>query len=451
MTPANLRRMKFGGYHRRRSREEDAELTHVGRGTPGGEYLRRFWHPVALVSELGDRPLALRILDEELVLFRDRGGRVGLLHLRCSHRNTSLEYGRIEPAGLRCCYHGWLYDVDGTILETPGEPPRSRIKDRLRHGAYPTREHAGLVFAYMGPPEETPAFPIYDSWRYPEGNRLLPYKIHNPCNWLQSHENGADPIHTCFLHARGNELQFSEQYRALPAISFFETPIGLLSVGARRWGDYLWVRASDVILPNAAQFGLAEIASEEKFALCAWLTRWIVPIDDGNAYAIGLRHFNPVIDPHGTGDPDGIGLGKVDFPGQTAAPSHEEGQRNPGDFEAQVAQGPITVHANETRGVTDEGVVMARRQIREGIRAVARGETPSRPARGDGGPIPTYNLELVSRAPRGSGDDAGLVERFGRRVAEIVIDSARLPSGARQEAAKARIDALIAGELAEAP
>ena len=194
----------------------------------------------------------------------------------------------------------------------------------------------------MGPPEETPEFPVYDSWVHPEGNRLVPYKIHNPCNWLQSHENGADPIHTCFLHARGNELQFSEQYTALPTLSFFETPIGLLSLGTRRWDDYLWVRASDVILPNAAQFGLAEVASEEKFALCAWVSRWIVPIDNTNAYAIGLRHFNPVIDPHGTGDAEAIGLGKVDFPGQVAAPTHEEGQRNPGDFEAQVAQGPVT-------------------------------------------------------------------------------------------------------------
>ena len=276
----------------------------------------------------------------------------------------------------------------------------------------------------------------------------MPYKIHNPCNWLQSHENGADPIHTCFLHARGNELQFSEQYTALPTLSFFETPIGLLSLGTRRWDDYLWVRASDVILPNAAQFGLAEVASEEKFALCAWVSRWIVPIDTTNAYAIGLRHFNPVIDPHGTGDPDGIGLGKVDFPGQVAAPTHEEGQRNPGDFEAQVAQGPVTIHANETRGVTDEGVIMARRQIRKGIRAVKQGKPLDWPSRAGADPLPTYNIELVSRVPRKPGtDDEATVRRFGRRVAEIVIESGDLPPGIRRETAKARVDAMIAEEF----
>ena len=203
-----------------------------------------------------------------------------------------------------------------------------------------------------------------------------------------------------------------------------------------------------MILPNAAQFGLAEVASEEKFALCAWVSRWIVPIDTTNAYAIGLRHFNPVIDPHGTGDPDGIGLGKVDFPGQVAAPTREEGQRNPGDFEAQVAQGPVTIHANETRGVTDEGVIMARRQIRKGIRALKQGKPLDWPARAGTDPLPTYNIELVSRVPRKSRtDDDATVRRFGRRVAEIVIESGDLPPGTRQETAKARIDAMIAEEF----
>ena len=448
MTVANAQLKKFDGYNRLPSAQEDAELTHVDRGTLGGEYLRRFWHPIALSSELGELPLAIRILSEDLVLFRDRSSRIGLLHLRCSHRNTSLEYGIIEEQGIRCCYHGWYYDVDGTILETPGEPTRNRIKDKLCHGAYPTREFAGVVFAYMGPPEELPEFPIFDSWIYPDDNQLVPYKIFTPCNWLQSHENGADPIHTCFLHARGNELQFSEQYLALPTIAFFETPIGLLSVATRRWDEFLWIRASDVILPNAAQFGLAEIATEEKFALCSWLTRWIVPIDNNSAYAIGLRHFNSVIDPRRTGDSSTIGLGTVDFPGQTAAPSHEDGQRNPGDFEAQVAQGDIAIHANENKGTTDEGVVMTRRQIRRGIRAVKNGESLSWPARTNGRPIPTYNLELVSYVPKKlEKDDDEVVRQFGEKVCNIVIASADLPPGERQIIAKARVERLIAEEF----
>ncbi|MEC7490343.1 MAG: Rieske 2Fe-2S domain-containing protein [Pseudomonadota bacterium] len=448
MAEVNTRTMKFGGYHRPRSQEEDLELTHVGPGTPGGEYLRRFWHPIALTSELGELPLAIRILDEELVLFRDGSDQIGLLHLRCSHRNTSLEYGFIQEQGIRCCYHGWHYDVDGTILETPGEPPHSRIKEKLCHGAYPTEQFKGVVFAYMGPPNEMPNFPFFDSFVYPDGNHLVPYKIFNPCNWLQAHENGADPIHTCFLHARGNKRQFSEQYEALPEISFHETPIGLLAVATRRWEEYLWIRASDVILPNAAQFGLAEVASEEKFALCPWLTRWIVPIDNTSAYAIGLRHFNPVIDPRETGNEDGIGLGMVDFPGQVPAADSVEGQRNPGDYEALVAQGPVAIHTNETPGVTDEGVLMGRRQIRAGIRAIAKGGTLSWPARGNGDPVSTYNLELVSRVPARDGeDDSATVRRFGQRVAELIIDSGSLPPGTRQKVARERIEELIAREF----
>jgi len=138
---------RFGGYHVRRSTQEDAELTHVGRGTPGGEYLRRFWHPIALAEEIGDVPLALRVLGEDLVLFRDGENHLGLLHRQCSHRGASLEYGIVCTRGIRCCYHGWLYDVDGTILETPAEPETSRVRFNLRHGAYPTREYAGLIFA----------------------------------------------------------------------------------------------------------------------------------------------------------------------------------------------------------------------------------------------------------------------------------------------------------------
>lgn len=448
MTAAKTRSMKYGGYHRRRNAKVDAELMSVDRGTPGGEYLRRFWHPIALASELGELPLAIRILGEDLVVFRDGGGRVGLLERRCSHRNTSLEYGLIQERGIRCCYHGWHYDVDGTILETPGEPSDSRIKNKLCHGAYPVHEYAGLVFAYMGPPDEKPEFPVYDSWLHPEGNKLVPYKLHNPFHWLQAHENGADPIHTCFLHARGSEIQFSEPFRALPELEFFETPIGVLSVATRRWNDYLWVRASDVILPNAAQFGGASIVEHEKFALGAWLTRWIVPIDDTNAYAIGLRHFNPVIDPEGEADEQNIGLGRADFPGQVAAPTHAEGQRNPGDFEAQAAQGVIAVHGNETRGVTDQGVVMTRKLLRKGIRAVSHGRPIDAPRRYAANPVPTYNLELVTRVPPVPGQhDNALVRRFGHQVAEIIINSAELPPGHRQETARARVRALIAGEF----
>ncbi|HEX2565688.1 MAG TPA: aromatic ring-hydroxylating dioxygenase subunit alpha [Burkholderiales bacterium] len=440
---------KFGGYHRRLQLDEDAELTHVGPGTPGGEYLRRFWHPIALASELGDAPVPIQILGEALVIFRDKRGQVGLLHRHCSHRGTSLEFGIVSERGIRCCYHGWLYDVDGTVLETPSEPPSSTLKSTLCHGAYRTREYGGLVFAYMGPPEETPPFPLYDCWEsWPQPNRLVPYKIHTPCNWLQAHENGADPIHTAYLHAIVSGVQFSPSFSALPQLEFLETPIGLLAIATRRSEDNLWIRASDVILPNAAQFGTGFVdAAREKFAVCAWLSRWIVPIDDRNSYAIGLRHFNKVIDPRDEGREEAIGLGKVDFMGQTAERPYAERQKSPGDYDALVGQRSIALHANEHLASSDRGVATVRRQIRRGIRALQEGKPLPAPKRYPSGVVPTYNAEIVLRVPPNGGDDTKLIQAFGRKTCEIVIATADLPPGERHREIERRVREMVGNEL----
>ena len=130
--------------------EIDPELTRVGPGTPCGELMRRYWQPVCLSRDLGELPKRIRILGEDFVAFRDGEGRPGLLFFRCSHRGTSLEYGRIEGQGLRCCYHGWLYDVEGNILDMPLEPPESAVKDHLKHPCYPVQEFGGLVFRLHG-------------------------------------------------------------------------------------------------------------------------------------------------------------------------------------------------------------------------------------------------------------------------------------------------------------
>ncbi len=143
------------------SREENDLLTRVGPGTPAGEMLRRYWHPIAFINELKKRPLRRRLLGEDLVVFRDDRGRLGVLALRCSHRGTSLEFGHLEDGGLRCCYHGWLYDVGGKILEMPGEPADSTFWQRLRHPAYQVQELGGVIFAYLGP-EPAPLLPRYD-------------------------------------------------------------------------------------------------------------------------------------------------------------------------------------------------------------------------------------------------------------------------------------------------
>src|ERR1700735_1246881 len=137
----------FSAYHHRERPGEDEEVARAGPGTPGRGYLLRLCKPVILTSELGELPKAVRILGEDLVAFRDKSGAIGLLERHCPHRGTPLEFGLVGENGTRCCYHGWLFDCDGTILETPGEPADSTLKERLRHGAYPVHEYAGLGVA----------------------------------------------------------------------------------------------------------------------------------------------------------------------------------------------------------------------------------------------------------------------------------------------------------------
>src|SRR5712692_10534968 len=146
------------------SKDENDLLTHVGSGTPGGEMMRRYWQPAAISEELppDGAPRPVRLLGEDLVLFRDEQGQPGLLGLHCSHRGADLSYGRLEDGGLRCIYHGWLYDLSGRCLEQPGEPAGSTFYEKIRHPAYPCVESGGLILAYMGPgkPPLVPAYPF---------------------------------------------------------------------------------------------------------------------------------------------------------------------------------------------------------------------------------------------------------------------------------------------------
>src|SRR5665213_4628280 len=145
------------------TQEQNDALTRTAPGTAGGALLRSYWQPIALSTELppGGGPVSVDVLSEELVLFRDRQGRVGLLDRHCCHRGTDLSFGRLEDGGLRCLYHGWLYDVAGKCLEQPAEPKNSTFKDKIRQTAYPVVERAGALFAYLGP-GPAPEFPAYD-------------------------------------------------------------------------------------------------------------------------------------------------------------------------------------------------------------------------------------------------------------------------------------------------
>jgi len=399
--------------------QEDAELTHIGPATPCGEYLRRFWQPVCFTDELRDLPLRVRILGEDMVVFRDFRGAVGLLELHCPHRGTSLEFGLISERGIRCCYHGWLFDVDGAILETPGEPATSTLKDRLCHGAYPTQEHHGVVFAYMGPPEQRPPFPRYDSFGRP-GYRLVPGPTYYyPCNWLQILENAMDPVHTAFLHTIVSGWQFTDEFGQVPELDFTETPAGMMYIATRRVGDNIWARMVENILPNLQQVApIWEDGHREHPFSGPMLSRWIVPVDDTNTLLIELRHVSET-----AGVTPGGWANKVMAPGQLAADAYEAGQRKPGDYEAQVSQRPIAIHGLEHLGVTDRGVTMFRQLLRHGIRAVQDGRSPNGLCGETDTVIGTYANDTVVRVPLAATeeDDRQLMRATGRKLAESYL------------------------------
>ena len=389
----------YRAYDYRQVPAEDTELTHVGPGTPGGEYLRRFWQPVALATDVTDLPKRLRILGEDLVLFRDRAGRTGLLQLHCSHRGTSLEFGLVSERGLRCCYHGWLFDVDGTILETPGEPAGSTLRNRLCHGAYPTREYKGLVFAYLGPPVQPPAFPIYDTFEKP-GYATTSASWVWPANWIQIRENSMDPVHTSFLHTIVTGAQFTEEFGVIPETEWQETPIGMIYVATRRVNENLWTRIADFILPNIHQFpsNWNETKNEAVFKQ-PMMTNWSVPIDDTHTLIIGFFY-------QAAGGSIDFRQMLEDLPGQVRDRTYEERQRQPGDYEAQVLQRPIAVHALEHLGTTDRGVSMFRKLVRGGIRAAADGKDPKGWLAAPVAPIPTYCQDAIQRVPAHGGTNA---------------------------------------------
>ncbi len=427
-TETRFLKARFGGYFHRNVPDEDAELTHVGPGTPCGEYMRRFWQPVCFSDDLRDLPHRIKILGEELVAFRDLSGTVGLLELHCPHRGTSLEFGLVGEKGIRCCYHGWLFAADGTILETPGEPAENTLKDRLYHGAYPIREDHGIVFAYLGPPDRQPPFPVYDSFTRP-GYQLIPgQKYFYPCNWLQIMENAMDPAHTAFLHTIVSGAVFTDEFGVLPELEFVETPVGMIYVATRRVGDNVWARMVEAVLPNLQQVApIWEDGHREHPFSGPMMSRWIVPLDDTNTMLIEFRHVSETegVTPAWWADRN------IMIPGQLAADSYEAGQRHPGDYEAQVSQRPVAIHGLEHLGATDRGVAMFRNQLRRGMRAVRAGDDPAGLCRNNGAVIPTYCNDTIVHLPPAaeSGMDRRLMRETGRQLAEGYLEEPPLAAG----------------------
>jgi nitrite reductase/ring-hydroxylating ferredoxin subunit len=416
----NVGQSAYQGYRLRDRSKPDPELTSVGAGTPCGEYLRRYWHPVALAEDVGTAPLLIRVLGEALVLFRERGGRYGLVNRHCPHRQASMEYGTCEDRGIRCCYHGWLFDVDGTLLETPGQPEEvsRRLCETVQLGAYPTREYKGLVFAYMGPIELEPPFPVFDAYDIP-GMTLMPYKAPFRCNWLQVLDAILDPIHTSFLHSRISRVQFSEALGELGVLGFSERGQQIVGTNTRRVGENIWVRVNELIFPNFTQAGaaFATDGTQTRYFGRSSFTRWVVPVDDENTLAIAWGCFGDRGDPEKWMSREGCELIEQ---GELFDRTYEERQRYPGDAEATEGMGTITVHADEHLAPSDRGVVLMRRRLREAIRELQKGVQPAQPTRPDGLPIRTLGGDTVLRVPLLPGtDDMALLRHIGNKVLEI--------------------------------
>ena len=431
----------YSAYFHREVPEDDRELTRVGPGTPAGEYLRSFWQPILLTHQLKDLPVAIKRFGEELVAFRDKSGRIGLVEAHCPHRGTSLEYGKIEERGIRCCYHSWLIDADGKILETPGEPEDSTLKDRLYHGAYAVTDYNGIVFAYMGHPDKMPEFPVFDLYETPghhlePGIHLMPTEDgpvpnHKPCNWLQIVDNLLDPIHEEFLHATISGIQFVdkngsplEELAINGEVGFLETPTGIITLDMRRINqDTVWVRNIEFIWPNMAVLGGAPVFPHE------WgpdqmeqhdvpnSLLWAVPVDDYNTVEIDFVQV-----------PDGstVPPARKFSPAQKAnrgGRSYEEMQRMPGDYEAMIGQRTIAIHALDHLGAEDRGVTLFHKGLRRRVRMVQQGQDPPELAVMSGRIVTTYGGDTLLRVAQAVSreEDKKLLRRVGVEMAQRYV------------------------------
>lgn len=351
----------------------DPELYETGAGTPAGELLRRYWHPVGRSEDATELPRQVRLLGEDLILYRDGSGTAGLLTPRCCHRGTTLLYGRVEEHGIRCCYHGWLFDADGTCLDQPCEPDRGRNRDRYRQPWYPVVEYHGLIFTYMGPAERQPVFPRYDIFaaigddeeiviidQFAFGGPTVA-----PCNWFQTHENAMDPYHVFILHNAISGPQFNPNLEIWPSIDWQLHDWGVTATQDRVLPDGTTLhRVTEVRVPTIRVIPtptLSVLGATNNLS-------WAQPIDDTHT-----RVFAMVRTPRGepaqglpvyAGDRSWFDL------------TDEEHQRYPGDYEAQVGQGAITLHGDDRLSSTDRGVSMVRRQFKQQVQAVAEGRDP---------------------------------------------------------------------------
>ena len=371
----------------------NSHIPHVDPGTPAGDWLRRYWHAVGTEKELYDIPQAVRVLGEDLVLFRDLRRAPGLLGRSCAHRGASLEYGDIEAHGIRCPYHGWLYDVNGHCLEQPAEPKGNDFCQKVRQVSYPVREQGGLIFAYLGPnPEDPPPFLNYAALMDHGGQRLVEDTRHFDYSWFNFYENSADPAHVWILHGASGYGQqtWGDRFFSAddpPAFTPVETPYGMKIVMTKPGKDpgTDFVDEMSLGLPNILQVGdtpYVHAMADPKLGVNAGSNyehlMFLTPNDDDHFMLFTVDYY--------TGpEPDMFEhLAKMrqrELPTQKVK-SYDKRPLMPfrGNVRREdiVAQGTqnFVGHRAEHLGPSDRGVIMLRKIVREAIEAAAENRAP---------------------------------------------------------------------------
>jgi 5,5'-dehydrodivanillate O-demethylase len=376
------------------TKEQNERLTCVGAGTPMGSLLRRYWQPVGTALELEREPVQkVRLMGENLTLYRSEVGEYGLIGERCPHRCLSMEYGIPDQRGLRCAYHGWLFDAQGRCLEQPFEDrtlAENRYKDKVRIKAYPVEELGGLIFAYLGP-EPVPLVPRWDVLVRDDVDKVV--EIHRlPCSWLQCMENAADPVHFEFLHAAFGNYQLKRLGRP-PAmqtprhvkIEFDRFPYGIMKrrllEGESPDVDD-WTTGHPLLFPNILAVGSASAPT----------LQFRVPVDD--THTVQFAYRTSVREPDGVPRPMAV---------KHRSLFNDEGKIIADNVPAQdmvgwVGQGPVSDRTQEHLATSDKGVLLYRRMLLEQMERVERGEEPMAVIRDRGENEPMINIRRERRA-----------------------------------------------------
>jgi phthalate 4,5-dioxygenase oxygenase subunit len=232
--------------------KDNERITRVGRGTPMGTLLRRYWQPALLTSELPENdgaPVRVRLFGEDLVAFRDTAGKVSLVDAFCPHRRAPMFFGRNEEGGLRCVYHGWKFDGTGTCTDMPSEPADSLFKTKVTITAYPIWEGGGMIWAYLGPAELQPPPPDYELVRAPATHRYTSKTVED-CNWLQALEGGLDTSHSSFAHNLDiKNKSYLRNADTAPRLEIEKTAYGYTYAGIRKIDGQQYVRAYHYLMP----------------------------------------------------------------------------------------------------------------------------------------------------------------------------------------------------------